>query len=71
MKHLQTFNESSENKDIKKKLKEKQREIEKLKSQYQSIDKSEVSAHGSVFKVKLSKLEKELKDLEKQLNKTK
>jgi len=33
--------------------------------------KSKVSAHGSVFKVKLSKLEKELKDLEKQLNKTK
>jgi hypothetical protein len=65
MKHLKTFNESSEDKDVKRKIKEKKREIEKLKIQYQDIDKSKVSAHKSVFKSKLSKLEQELKELNK------
>jgi len=65
MKYLKTFNESSEDKDVKRKIKEKKREIEKLKIQYQDIDKSKVSAHKSVFKSKLSKLEQELKELNK------
>jgi hypothetical protein len=65
MKYLQTFNESSADKDVKRKIKEKKREIEKLKIQYQGIDKSKVSAHRTVFKSKLSKLEQELKELNK------
>ena len=65
MKYLKTFNESSEDKDVKRKIKEKEREIEKLKNQYKDIDKSKVSAHKSFFKSKLSKLEQELKELKK------
>ena len=71
MKHLENFesyNESkSDMKDIKKEIKDKKREIEKLELK---IDQSvKPSAQRSGYTVMKTKLEKEVKYLEKELNK--
>jgi len=70
MKHLENFesyNESkSDMKKIKKEIKDKMSEIEKLKLKHS--DMKNPSAHGSILKQQISKLEKEVKSLEKELD---
>jgi hypothetical protein len=70
MKHLENFesyNESkSDMKKIKKEIKDKMSEIEKLELKHSDMKKP--SAHGSVLKQQISKLKSEVKDLEKEIN---
>ncbi len=70
MRHLENFesyNESkSDMKKIKKEIKDKMSEIEKLELKHSDMKKP--SAHGSVLKQQISKLKTEVKSLEKELN---
>jgi hypothetical protein len=70
MRHLanfESYNESkSDMKKIKKEIKDKMSEIEKLELKHSDMKKP--SAQGSVLKQQISKLKTEVKSLEKELN---
>jgi len=73
MKHLENFesyNESKSDMDMKKinkEIKDKKSEIEKLEVKHSDMKKP--SAHASILKQDILKLEKEVETLEKELNK--